>query len=264
MGRTLTFYKYQGAGNDFVMIDNREGAYDNLTEKDIKFLCDRNFGIGSDGLIALTPAAEADFTMAYHNSDGRRATMCGNGGRCAARFARDIGLSGDTMSFEAADGLHRASIGPDGNVQLAMRDCAIPGEPRKGVHFIDTGSPHLVLFVPDTSAVDVPRQGASLRHNSALSPHGANVNFCQPINDTKLRIRTFERGVEAETLACGTGSVAAAITAHHTGAVKSNQIEIETLGGRLCVTFEIGGSQYRNVVLAGPARRVFEGKIEME
>jgi diaminopimelate epimerase len=257
----IAFSKYQGTGNDFILIDDRQSRF-NPDPEVIAAMCNRHFGIGADGLILLRHAASQDFTMRYFNSDGHESTMCGNGGRCLVRFAADVGLVGSATRFEAIDGLHEARILPDGRVALGMQDVAQVEQHPAGL-WLHTGSPHLVCKVPQVAAVDVHRQGETLRHDPRYAPGGTNVNFVEVANNL-LRVRTFERGVEAETLSCGTGVTAAAIAAWDARWLERTTVPIETPGGLLEVSFDPWEGGYRSVVLTGPAQFVFEGSWAAE
>lgn len=256
---TITFDKYQGAGNDFIMVDGRRHALDPGAVEMIRRLCDRRFGVGADGLILLLPAEGADFEMRYFNADGRLGSMCGNGGRCAAHCARRWGLAGARQRFLAYDGTHDAEVEGD-TVRLGLAD--VRGHRVvEGHDVLDTGSPHLVVFVPDVEAVDVAAEGRAWRRSPLFAPGGTNVNFVQAAPDG-LIIRTFERGVEAETWACGTGVTAAAIAyALKTGAA-GGPVRVRTRGGDLRVDFEVRGELVTGIRLAGPAVFVFEGCVE--
>lgn len=251
-----TFYKYHGAGNDFILFDNRKGML-SLTTDRIAELCDRHLGIGADGLILLEEprSEEEDFYMIYYNSDGNESTMCGNGGRCIAKFAQDIGLVMNKANFAAIDGPHWATFEVD-QVSLGMAD-APAIEKRLGGFFIDTGSPHHVehrLAGPNFRSV-----ARELRNN--YGPEGCNINFVQSCND-ELSIRTYERGVERETLSCGTGATGAAMVAVAMGWISQPPVKLYTQGGVLEVDFQ-GKGPFTNVVLKGPAIKVFEGIIEI-
>lgn len=254
----IHFKKYQGAGNDFVMIDNRLGSI-SLTKEQIAFLCDRRFGIGADGLILLEADEESDFRMVYFNSDGSESTMCGNGGRCVMAFAFDLGVVANSSTFKAIDGLHHADKSAE-IVTLGMID---PQDitARGNDFFINTGSPHHVRFVNDVQSVDVEKEGKAIRYG-IYGETGANINFVQ-IQGQELLVRTYERGVEGETLACGTGVTAAAIIAHYSGRLNATSIPIQAQGGDLSVRFELNNGHYTNVLLIGPAKFVFEGTIEI-
>ena len=256
----IKFYKYQGAGNDFVMIDNRDNKFPASTSTIAK-LCDRNFGIGGDGLILLENDPELDFKMVYYNSDGNESTMCGNGGRCIVRFAHDLDVVSDNMSFNAIDGLHHATVDNE-TIRLQMINVD-EVEDHDRYLFLNTGSPHHIEFVKDIKNVDVYNQGKSIRNGAPYYEKGSNVNFVEVLPDNQLKIRTYERGVEDETLACGTGITAAAIASYVRGFVKSNLINVEALGGKLSVNFDEKNNTFENVWLNGPAKRVFEGEIEI-
>ena len=259
----LHFAKYEGAGNDFVVIDARSFEFDPQPEL-VRALCDRHFGIGADGLMSLGLTDRADFKMRYYNSNGYEASMCGNGGRCITLFAHHIGISGKTKLFIGADGEHDAKIvksdDSTGVVELQMRDVKDITRTGEGYR-LDTGSPHLVVFVEDTDSVDVVNRGRKLRDSVE---GGTNVNFVQITGPDTIKIRTYERGVENETYACGTGATACAIATHlHTGSDK-NRFAVQTLGGRLTVEFaEEADGSYTNIKLTGGARKVFCGKIEL-
>lgn len=256
----IHFFKYQGAGNDFVMIDNRQSAI-NLSNQQIERLCDRHFGIGADGLILLEKDPEADFRMVYYNSDGNESTMCGNGGRCFAQFAFDLEVAPMEMSFIAVDGLHKAIIEKN-RVQLQMIDVEeINVQP--SYIFMNTGSPHHVEFVKDVKSVDVFNEGKRIRNGAPYFETGTNVNFVEVIGENHLAIRTYERGVEDETLACGTGITAAAIAAFSSGLVNGHLIAVDALGGNLSVSFDKKNNTFEQVWLHGPAQKVFEGIIEI-
>ena len=256
----LKFFKYQGAGNDFVMIDDRQQTFP-ISTKLINRLCDRHFGVGADGLILLQNDKEFDFKMVYFNSDGNESTMCGNGGRCIIRFANDLDVASENMTFTAIDGLHHGIV--DNNViRLQMIDVD-EVEDHNDYLFMNTGSPHHVEFVEKVDDVDVYNRGKEIRNGSPYFEKGSNVNFVEVMPDNNLRIRTYERGVENETLACGTGITAAAISAYVKNLVDKKSIEIKALGGDLSVNFEENNHKFVNVWLNGPAVKVFEGEIEI-
>jgi diaminopimelate epimerase len=257
----LHFYKYQGAGNDFILLDNRAGEI-RLSTDEIAMLCHRRFGIGADGLMLLEASSKADFRMVYFNADGRESSMCGNGGRCIVAFAQRLGIIGSEASFEAIDGLHQARVEADGSVSLQMNDVASIAHERDRV-LLDTGSPHCILWVDDLRSAPVVEEGRRIRHEARFAPGGVNVNFVRLAGEGKLEVRTYERGVEDETLSCGTGVTAAAIAASG-DATGSFAFSVATPGGALEVRFEkdTAGSA-RDVVLRGPARFVFEGKVDV-
>lgn len=256
----LHFYKYQGAGNDFILLDNRSGNI-NLTNDQVAFLCHRRFGIGADGLMLLEAGASADFKMVYYNSDGGESTMCGNGGRCMAAFAKKLSLVKDEVNFVAIDGPHKAHINKDGIISLHMQDVNGIDE-YDGYCILNTGSPHYIKWVNDVMQSEVFSEGRGIRSQKEFQPKGINVNFVQRMNDKSLWVRTYERGVEDETLSCGTGVTAAAIAASEsqTGYFK---IPIRTPGGELEVSFiKDTATSAKEVVLKGPAIFVYEGDIE--
>lgn len=260
----ISFAKYHGTGNDFILIDNRDGRVQ-LSEATVARLCNRHLGIGADGLILLEAptAAEAAFSMAYYNSDGRVSSMCGNGGRCLVAFAKRLGVvTAETVSFTAVDGLHTASILADGRVSLGMKNVE-KVEHLDGYSLLDTGSPHFVQWVEDVADRAVKAEGRSIRHWEEFEPGGVNVNFVEATEEG-LIVRTYERGVEDETLSCGTGVTAAAIasTGEEEGVFA---VPVSTPGGALEVSFvKDGPTSAREVVLTGPAVFVFEGKVTAE
>lgn len=257
----ITFYKYQGAGNDFVMIDDRNNLFPIETEI-ISRLCDRHFGIGADGLILLQNDNSADFKMVYFNADGKIGSMCGNGGRCIVHFANHLGIIGHSGFFTAADGLHKGII-EEGIIKLSMKEVT-KIEKFDDYMFIDTGSPHHIEFVNDVNAVDVKSKGAEIRYGVPYFETGSNVNFVQLINENTIQIRTYERGVEDETLACGTGVTAAAIAAYESNKVLLNEVKVSAVGGDLSVNFSKNESGiYEEIWLCGPAQCVFKGEIEI-
>lgn len=254
------FYKYQGTGNDFVVLDDRNQQFDQNNDRLIAKMCDRRLGIGADGLILLRSHAEYDFEMRYFNANGSEGSMCGNGGRCIVSFANKLGLFDSKTQFMAVDGVHEAMIENE-LVHLKMQDVAAV-ETTPNYYFVDTGSEHTVSFVDNLAQFDVVHQGKLIRHSERFSPAGVNVNFieCQPNNT--LSMRTFERGVEDETFSCGTGATAAAIVAHKNG--MTSPININTLGGLLKVSFDYHQHKYQNIYLVGPAELVFDGYFEAD
>lgn len=253
------FYKYQGTGNDFIMIDNRSLLFDKNNTNYIETLCDRRFGIGADGLILLENHATASFKMVYFNADGRESSMCGNGGRCVTAFAKYLGLIGENARFEAIDGSHQVQI-EDDIVKLQMQDVSILDKFPSHV-FLDTGSPHHVQLEANLKALNVKEEGAKIRFGAPYNEVGSNVNFVSKISPTTFSVRTFERGVEDETLSCGTGVTAVALAMHATGQTEQTLITLEVEGGQLQVSFEKDGEGYRNIWLMGPAVQVFKGEI---
>jgi len=261
--KQIQFWKYHGAGNDFIMLDNRSSLYSALNASKIAFLCDRHFGIGADGLIMLENDGEADFYMRYFNSDGNESTMCGNGGRCVALFARDLGLVSEKAVFKAVDGIHHAIFVTQTTVRLKMSDVMAPKKLSDKRYTVNTGSPHFVMFVDDVETIDVNNLGAKIRYDKSISDQGVNVNFCT-IENQQIKIRTYERGVENETLACGTGCVASAISAFFSGLIFEKPIQLQTRGGQLIVDFENDNQDFTNVYLTGEAKKVFYGEILLD
>jgi len=255
----IHFYKYQGTGNDFVIMDNRNGQYNSLTEAQVHFLCDRRFGIGADGLMLLNNYEGYDFGMKYYNADGKESSMCGNGGRCLVAFARKMGLSSEVLRFMAIDGPHEATMKGADWVNLKMQD--VKGVEVGNLYFyLNTGSPHFVKFVDDVKALDVFEEGRQIRYNDRFKAVGTNVNFVQP-TDNGIFVRTYERGVEDETYSCGTGVTAAALMTSGTEE-KTYTVPVQTLGGGLEVRFtKTGEREYEDIWLCGPATLVFEGDI---
>ncbi|HUH28846.1 diaminopimelate epimerase [Gelidibacter sp.] len=254
-----TFYKYQGTGNDFVVIDNRYLAFDKKDTKRIKFLCDRRFGIGADGLILLESHDALDFKMVYFNSDGNESSMCGNGGRCIVAFAKFLGIINNSTSFEAIDGLHYAEIEND-IIKLQMQDVTYLEKFESHV-FLNTGSPHHVQMERDLEQLDIRKVGSTIRYGAPYNEVGSNVNFVSKISDELFSVRTYERGVEDETLSCGTGVTAVALAMHYIGKTEKNLLTLNVEGGTLKVSFEKDGQGYRNIWLIGPAVQVFKGEI---
>ncbi len=271
----IPFYKMTGAGNDFVMVDNRDLALSHiLTRENIARLCNRRFGIGADGLIAIEPPQiKADVRMRYYNADGGEAEMCGNGARCFTAFVSH--LSGGKITklwFETQAGTVRGLVNPDGSVSIRLTnphglklnilpaDNIIPAP----VHFLNTGVPHAVVFLPDVENIDLNTMGAYLRYHRSFAPAGTNADFATVMSAQHLRLRTYERGVEGETLACGTGITATALLhAALTGA--ASPIKVDVAGGdTLSVAFtRIGSTEFSDVTLTGPATIVFRGEISV-
>ncbi len=260
---TKEFWKYEGAGNDFVLLDLRNTNFEPSAEQ-INKICDRRRGVGADGLMILADSEVADFAMRYFNADGPEATMCGNGGRCIAWFADHLGIGGDTKTFEAIDGMHTAEIlsreGDTATVRLQMVDVERVEVLSDGDVLLDTGSPHLVRFV-ESLDLDVVGLGSELRYGSkTAATNGANINFVKVEGDGQVALRTYERGVEDETLACGTGATATAIALCHTRQFEMRHCDLAARGGELAVDFEREDGRYTSIRLTGPARRVFRGE----
>lgn len=254
----LTFYKYQGTGNDFVLIDNRNLIFPKEDTELVAFLCDRRYGIGADGLILLENHAKHDFNMIYYNSDGNISTMCGNGGRCMVTFAKHLGIISDRATFDAIDGMHTATI-KDDVVSLQMQD-VLEIKTKPNAIFMDTGSPHHVQMIENLADFNVSKEGAKLRYG-LYGKSGSNINFVEQKGEGVFAVRTYERGVEDETLSCGTGVTAVALAMHSSGKTKENEVGILVEGGELKVRFTVENG-YTNVFLIGPAKQVFKGKIE--
>lgn len=255
-----TFYKYHGTGNDFILIDNRDLNFPDTDHEIIKRLCNRNLGIGADGLMLLQNKLGYDFEMVYFNSDGNRSTMCGNGGRCIVQFAKDLGIiENETTHFFAIDGPHASTI-KDGLISLQMQDVA-EIENGKDCSILNTGSPHFIVFGEDPGKTFYD-QARFIRYDEKYKDEGINVNFSW--NTNPLFVRTYERGVENETMSCGTGVTACVIAAHSRGITPfdKHEVEVSTPGGMLKVTFEPEEDHYRNIWLHGPATFVFEGEID--
>lgn len=255
----IKFQKYQGAGNDFIIIDNRSHLYE-FSSQIVEFLCNRKFGIGADGLMLLEEADGYDFRMRYFNSDGKEASLCGNGSRCIVAFARSLGLIGKTTRFIATDGEHTATI-EDDNVCLKMSDVSAIIR-TDNYFFMNTGSPHYVQIVDDCFNYDVYNEGRRIRNSACFQPDGTNVNFITP-TPQYISVVTYERGVENETLACGTGCVASALAVAHLRNDTKNTYDIRTKGGNLQVSFQRNGEYFHDILLKGPAKFVFQGEISI-
>ena len=265
----LEFYKYQGTGNDFVMVDNRSEFFPKENTQLIANLCDRRFGIGGDGLILLENdmiapnlAMTTDFKMVYYNSDGNQSSMCGNGGRCLVAFAKKLNIIENETTFIATDGLHHATIGDDGLVSLQMIDVDQVKVSSDYV-FLNTGSPHHVQLVADLENYNIKKNGAAIRYGDLYGKTGSNINFVKQIDDTTFSLRTYERGVEDETLSCGTGATAVAIAMNVLGKTNASEIDLNVEGGKLVVSFDKKEEQFTNVFLKGPAEFVFKGTIDI-
>ena len=254
------FYKYQGTGNDFVMIDNRLGRFDKNNTDLIAHLCNRRTGVGADGLILLESDSSYDFKMVYFNADGNESTMCGNGGRCIVAFANFLGIIEKDTEFIAIDGPHLAQI-KEAYVELKMQEVSTITS-SKNYHLLDTGSPHYVALQSGLQVIDMNAEGSKIRYSAPFDASGVNVNFAEKINEHTFAIRTYERGVEGETLSCGTGATAVAIAMYHSNQTSSKSITLETQGGNLQVRFEPLVSSYSDVWLCGPTKQVFKGELE--
>lgn len=259
----IHFYKYQATGNDFVMIDNRSGEL-SLSIEQIQKICDRKFGVGADGLMLIEKDPKLDFNLVYYNQDGSQ-SLCGNGSRAAMSFASFLNIVHGTASFNAYDGRHDATLGQDGIVRLKMNDTT--GIKRYGEDlWIDTGAPHLMRFVHNIRSANVFEEGRSIRYSDTFKPAGTNANFVELLPDNTIFVRTYERGVENETLSCGTGVTAAALAATTKG--YTSPVKIKTLGGELSVEFKTSQSAasaeaFKEIFLVGPAKMVFKGELEL-
>lgn len=251
----VAFVKYQGTGNDFIMIDNRKLQLQ-LDKATISRWCDRKFGIGADGLILIQDHPTLDFEMVYYNSDGSQ-SMCGNGSRCAVNFAHSLGIIGNKTTFMSTDGEHHAHL-HDGVVKLSLADVD-KVEVGGGYLFANTGSPHHLIFAKGIDEMDIVSAGRKVRYSEHYAPKGTNVNFVEVLDDTTIKVRTYERGVEDETLSCGTGVTAAALGASTFGL--QSPVQIITKGGKLSVSFERSTNGFSKIYLTGPAEAVFAGQI---
>ncbi|MFC4870583.1 diaminopimelate epimerase [Negadavirga shengliensis] len=256
----ISFYKYQGTGNDFVMIDDRKEFFDIKNLALVQRLCDRRFGIGADGLILIRNKSGYDFEMVYFNADGSQ-SMCGNGARCAAAFAAFLGIVPDNTYFYAIDGPHRAKINND---WVALEMGAVQSISKvDGDYFVNTGSPHHVRFVDEVETHDVVTVGRDIRYSQPYQPGGTNVNFVTPQPDHSILVRTYERGVEDETLSCGTGVTACALV--YGQSKNLNHVKIKTRGGELEVSFiSTPDGRFEGITLSGPAKQVFSGIVKTE
>ena len=257
----VNFFKYQGTGNDFIIIDNRNNNI-SLSEVQINQLCDRRFGIGADGLMLLENHPELDFNMKYFNADGKESTMCGNGGRCLVALAKSLRMIDKEANFNAIDGIHKANVNENNSISLQMQDVCYVRLVNTN-YFLNTGSPHYVTFRDDIKNIDVYNRGREIRYSAEFSPEGTNVNFVEFQND-KLFVRTYERGVENETLSCGTGVTASAISASIYSDSDKNSYDIITKGGYLNVSFKKQAKNiYSDIWLTGSATFVFTGEIDI-
>ena len=255
---TVEFYKYHGTGNDFVLIDNRSLFFDKNNTELISKICSRHFGVGADGLILLENDNLYDFKMIYFNSDGKQTSMCGNGGRCIISFAKKLNIIDDKANFMAIDGIHEGIIN-NNLIKIKMNTVSEIQNINTGF-LLDTGSPHFVKFCDSIDNINVFEFGRELRNNKEISEDGVNINFTEVIDNSSIKVRTYERGVENETLSCGTGVIASALSAYKKGLVDTNRIKINTLGGELFVSFEFNNI-YKNIWLEGPVIEVYKGQI---
>ncbi len=260
MNVKVPFYKYHGAGNDFVIIDRSEVPFE-LNAKQINQICERRYGVGADGLMFYDSHNELDFKMTYFNSDGSESSFCGNGARCIVQFGMDHKGLSDAITFDF-NGTPLGAKRKDHLIEINMSNVSRVERLDNDNLFLDTGSPHQIVWVQKVDKIEVEREGRALRY--AFSPAGCNVNFVELLGENKLAIRTYERGVEAETHACGTGITAAAIAAYFDQKIAATEIELNAVGGMLWVRFEPSDSGFVNVYLTGPAIHVFTGFIELK
>lgn len=257
----FNFYKYQGTGNDFVILDNRDHSYDGISHETVNLMCDRRFGIGADGLMLMNNKEGYDFEMIYYNADGKPGTMCGNGGRCMVQFAHDMGVHKYTYLFIASDGEHQAEIDINQQIRLKMKDVS-EVQDHSTYALLNTGSPHFVKYVNDIMNVDVVATGREIRNSKQFIEEGINVNFVESMEEDAIFVRTYERGVEDETLSCGTGVTACALMSAH-NMLGFNKVKVKTLGGNLSVEYnKESESVFSDVWLCGPAKFVFKGEFE--
>ena len=253
----IEFYKYQGTGNDFIMIDDREKEFDIRDNVLISALCERRMGIGADGLILLREHDTLDFEMIYFNADGKQSSMCGNGGRCIVAFAQMLEMTENETTFKAIDGEHKGRL-MDDCIYLQMQDVKKIQGVGDGL-VLNTGSPHYIEMVDELDYIDVDKKGRKIRNSAPFKKDGINVNFV--LDASELQVRTYERGVEAETLSCGTGVVATAIAMHYANCIEETPVSVKTKGGELTVSFEEFNGGYRNIWLSGEASMVFAGEF---
>tara|TARA_B100001059_G_C17805561_1_gene568908 strand:- start:264 stop:1049 length:786 start_codon:yes stop_codon:yes gene_type:complete len=258
----INFSKYNGAGNDFIVIDDRKNLI-NDNKSLIRDLCDRNFGIGADGLIILKESSNSDFEILHYTSDGNLGSLCGNGSRCAVLFAYNKDIINKKTVFHAFDGIHNAEILGNGLIKMEMKVNSDIVSNSYGT-WLDTGSPHLVIEKSDTDKLDVNMEGRLVRYNELYEEEGVNVNFIEKVSNDHFKIRTYERGVENETLACGTGSTASAICMNFLGKTNSSNITMQCKGGDLNIQFNTSDKEYKEISITGPAKLVFEGVIEVK
>ncbi len=256
----IHFFKYQATGNDFVMIDNRSTQLSFTTDQ-IQTICDRRFGVGADGLMLIEKHPQLDFNLIYYNSDGSQ-SLCGNGSRAAVRMASALGMVNGKASFNAYDGLHTAELQPNGIIKLKMKDVSRTEQKSKDEFFIHTGSPHHIRFLTEVDQFPVFEEGKTIRYSDSYKPGGTNVNFVEQLGNNSIFVRTYERGVENETLSCGTGIVASALASSFKG--YSSPVSVKTRGGNLSVEFKSGlNGTFTDIFLIGPAKLVFEGDLEL-
>ena len=258
----ISFNKFNGAGNDFIIIDNRDNDI-KVNSSLVSLLCNRNFGVGADGVIVIKNCKKSDFEILHFTPDGEIGSLCGNGSRCAVSFAHKNKIIENKTTFKAFDGFHNAEILNNNLIKMEMNIISDIIENEYGI-WVDTGSPHLVIRSDDTESLNVYNSAREIRYNDYYRDEGVNVNFVEKIDDEKFKIRTYERGVEDETLACGTGSTASAICMNYLNITNKNKITMECKGGNLFVEFNSEEKEYSKIYITGPANFVFEGTIDLE
>ena len=262
----IQFYKYQGTGNDFVMVDNRDGCFNYNNTEFISSICDRKHGIGCDGLILIEDDIDLDFNMRYFNSDGSQLGMCGNGARCVTHFAKKLGIINNSAIFQAIDGIHHAEIIDNNYARVKMNDIDMSNYDLIDKNFdniyLNTGSPHLVINSNDIDKIDVFNEGRKIRFDDTYKKEGVNINFVEVASDNSLcKVRTYERGIEDETLSCGTGAIAVAVVLNYSNIVSKKEIKISMKGGDLNVSFDRVGDNFSNIWLSGVVSEVYKGEI---
>lgn len=256
----ITFTKYQGTGNDFILLDNLSGKYDNLTTEQISFLCHRKLGIGADGLIKINSHSNYEFEVDYSNADGSK-SFCGNGARCSVAFAQSLGLVETKTTFLAIDGVHQAKI-KEKQVELEMLPVSTIEE-KSNDFILDTGSPHFVRFIDNIEFIDIVELGKSIRYSEVFKQNGINVNAVEILSENHLKMQTYERGVEDETLSCGTGVTASVLAYLQKENLNSNEVKVETKGGVLSVKSQRSTTGFDNIWLIGSTQQVFQGEINV-
>lgn len=257
----LPFVKYQGTGNDFILVDNRSGKWDELSVSTIQKLCDRRFGIGADGLIKINSLPGTDFEVDYYNSDGSK-SFCGNGARCSVAFAHELGITKDSVSFMAIDGMHEA-VKKEGLVYLKMNDVT-EMDTTHPEFVLNTGSPHFIHFTENVADFDIVAYGKQIRYSDKYKQEGINVNAIHQLDANSFEIKTYERGVEDETLSCGTGVTAAALAlGEKNQIIGTTEYKVKSQGGDLSVKFTRTGSMFTDIWLIGPAVSVFKGEVNV-
>ena len=257
----INFSKYSGAGNNFIVIDNRKSFF-NLPKEQISRLLDINIGIGGDGLILINKSEKYDFKIVHYTPDGNLGSLCGNGTRCAIAYAHKKNIIKNDTIFEAFDGVHNASVIDDELIEMQMKINSKITKNDYGL-WVDTGSPHLIIETSNTDDIDVEKEGKLIRYSDNFRENGVNVNYVQKISDEVFKIRTYERGVENETLSCGTGATASAIAMNFLKKTNSEKIKIKTIGGDLNVKFNTNNKSYKNIELSGHVSKVFSGEIKI-